>query len=78
MAALRGQSVWRVPITAAGTAGQPTRHLQDTYGRIRDIRFVGDRVWITTSNNEGTDRLISLPQSEVGVAPGSGASASSG
>jgi glucose/arabinose dehydrogenase len=67
MAALRGQSVWRVPVKADGTAGTPTRHLQGTYGRVRDIHFVGDRVWITTSNNDGADRLISLPLSAVGV-----------
>jgi glucose/arabinose dehydrogenase len=67
MAALRGQSVWRVPVGADGTAGTPTRHLQGTYGRIRDIHFVGDRVWITTSNNDRADRLISLPLSAVGA-----------
>ena len=68
MAALRGQSVWRVPVKADGTVGMPTRHLQGTYGRIRDIRFVGSRAWITTSNNDGADRLISLPWSAVGAA----------
>lgn len=67
LAALRGQSVWRVPITADGTAGRPVRYLQGTYGRIRDIRFVGNRVWITTSNNDHKDRLISLPQADVGA-----------
>ncbi|WP_330474128.1 PQQ-dependent sugar dehydrogenase [Terrabacter sp. C0L_2] len=67
MAALRGQSVWRVPVGADGTAGTPTRHLQGTYGRIRDIHCVGDRVWITTSNNDRADRLISLPLSAVGA-----------
>jgi len=69
LAALRGQSVWRVPVNADGTAGRATRLLQNTYGRIRDIRFVGDRVWITTSNNDRADRLISLPQSGVGATP---------
>jgi glucose/arabinose dehydrogenase len=68
LAALRGQSVWRVPVTADGAVGRPTRHLQGTYGRIRDIRFVGDRAWITTSNNDGADRLISLPLAAVGAA----------
>jgi hypothetical protein len=67
MAALRGESVWRVPVGADGTAGTPTRHVQGTYGRIRDIRFVGGRAWVTTSNNTGTDRLISLPLSALGV-----------
>ena len=67
MAALRGESVWRVPVNADGTAGKATRHLHGTYGRIRDILFVGKRAWITTSNNTGTDRLISLPLSDVGA-----------
>ena len=70
MAALRGQSVWRVPVNADGSVGTPTRHLQGTYGRIRDIRFVDNRTWITTSNNDGADRLISLPSSAVGVGVG--------
>jgi hypothetical protein len=59
--------VWRVPVNADGTAGKATRHLHGTYGRIRDILFVGKRAWITTSNNTGTDRLISLPLSDVGA-----------
>lgn len=67
IAALRGQSVWRVPITADGTAGKPTRHLHGTYGRIRDIRFVDGRAWLLTSNG-GNDRLVSLPPEDVGAA----------
>jgi glucose/arabinose dehydrogenase len=67
LAALRGESVWRVPVAADGTAGSPTRHLKGTYGRIRDIRFVDGRVWILTSNG-GDDRLMSLPPTEVGAA----------
>jgi glucose/arabinose dehydrogenase len=66
IAALRGQSVWRVPVTAEGTAGKPTRHLHGTYGRTRDIRFVDGRAWILTSNG-GNDRLISLPPSDLGA-----------
>ncbi|MBC9821576.1 sorbosone dehydrogenase family protein [Terrabacter sp. MAHUQ-38] len=67
MAALRGESVWRVPVNADGTVGQPTRLLQGTYGRVRDIAFVSGRAWITTSNNDGADRLISLPLADVGA-----------
>jgi glucose/arabinose dehydrogenase len=67
LAALRGESVWRVPIGPDGTAGTPTRHLQGTYGRVRDIRFVDGRAWILTSNG-GDDRLMSLPLSDVGAA----------
>ncbi len=66
MAALRGESVWRVPVSADGAAGTPTRHLEGTYGRIRDIRFVDGRAWILT-NNGADDRLMSLPASDIGV-----------
>lgn len=66
LAALRGQSVWRVPIGATGAAGTPERHLQGTYGRIRDVRFVSGRLWLTTSNGDD-DRLLSLPLSAVGA-----------
>ncbi len=58
------------PVNADGSAGTPTRHLQGTYGRIRDIRFVDNRVWVTTSNNDGADRLLSLPLSAVGASAG--------
>jgi glucose/arabinose dehydrogenase len=66
LAGLRGESVWRVPLTAAGRAGTPVRYLEGRYGRIRDIRFVSGRAWILTSNG-GDDRLISLPAASVGV-----------
>ena len=67
IAALRGQSVWRVPVNDDGTAGTPSRHLEGTYGRIRDLHFVtATRVWILT-NNGTDDRLLSLPASAVGV-----------
>jgi glucose/arabinose dehydrogenase len=66
LAALRGQSVWRVPVGKDGSAGTPTRHLQGTYGRVRDIRFFDGRAWILT-NNGTDDRLMSLPLSDVGA-----------
>lgn len=66
LAALRGESVWRVPLRADGTARTSERHLQGTYGRIRDIRFVGGRAWILT-NNGNNDRLLSLPLADVGA-----------
>ncbi|MDN5766723.1 MAG: PQQ-dependent sugar dehydrogenase [Humibacillus sp.] len=67
IAALRGESVWRVPINDDGTAGTPSRHLEGTYGRIRDLHFVTpDRVWILT-NNGTDDRLLSLPATAVGL-----------
>lgn len=66
MAALRGESVWRVPIQVNGTVGEPERKLRGTYGRIRDVLFVGGRLWLTTSN-ASNDKLISLPLSDVGA-----------
>lgn len=64
IAALRGQSVWQVPLRRDGTAGNPVRHLQGTYGRIRDVLFVEGRLWLLTSNGDD-DRLLSLPRSSV-------------
>ncbi len=66
LAALRGESVWRVPLRSDGSAGTPERHLEGTYGRVRDIRFVQGRAWILT-NNGNDDRLVSLPASDVGA-----------
>jgi glucose/arabinose dehydrogenase len=66
LAALRGESVWRVPLSASGAAGTPERYLEGVYGRIRDIRFVGGRAWILT-NNGTNDRLVSLPPTDVGA-----------
>ena len=66
LAALRGESVWRVPLRPDGSAGTPVRYLKGTYGRIRDIRFVDGRAWILTDNG-ANDRLISLPLSDVGA-----------
>lgn len=66
LAALRGVSVWRVPLRGDGSAGTPERYLDGTYGRVRDIRFVAGRAWILT-NNGTDDRLVSLPPSDVGA-----------
>ena len=61
MAALRGESVWRVPIHADGTVGEPERNLEGTYGRIRDVRFVGRSLWLTTSNGDRTTSSSRCP-----------------
>ncbi len=65
LAALRGESIWRVPLSD-GKAGTPERLLQGEYGRIRDLRFVDDRVLVLTNNGKN-DRLLSLPLSDLGV-----------
>jgi glucose/arabinose dehydrogenase len=67
MAALRGQSLWRIPVSG-GRAGTPQRLLDGTYGRLRDAVLAPDgRLWVLTDNTfRGTpgptdDRLIALP-----------------
>jgi glucose/arabinose dehydrogenase len=50
MAALRGESLWRVPLTANGI-GTPERLIRGKYGRLRDAVSGPDgRLWVLTSN----------------------------
>ena len=67
MAALRGQSLWRIPLDAKGKAGQPQRLLQGQYGRLRTVVPAPDgRLWLVTSNTyrgpprPGDDRILAL------------------
>jgi glucose/arabinose dehydrogenase len=66
MAALRGESLWRIPLTSSGV-GAPHRLLAGTYGRLRDAVAAPDgRLWILTSNTFGgtpgpqDDRVVAL------------------
>ena len=66
MAALRGQSLWRVPLAANGI-GTPKRLLHGRYGRLRDAVAGPDgRLWVLTSNTfrgsprAGDDKLVAL------------------
>jgi glucose/arabinose dehydrogenase len=67
MAALRGQSLWRIPLDSKGKAGDPQRLLQSEYGRLRTVVSApDDRLWLVTSNTfrgppkPGDDRIIVL------------------
>jgi glucose/arabinose dehydrogenase len=67
MAALRGQSLWRIPLGSNGNAGRPARLLQEEYGRLRTVVSATDgRLWLVTSNtfrgtpHPGDDRIIAL------------------
>jgi glucose/arabinose dehydrogenase len=67
MAALRGESLWRIPVSGAH-AGTPQRLLHGTYGRLREAVLAPDgRLWVLTSNTfRGTpgprdDRVIAFP-----------------
>lgn len=71
MTALRGESLWRIPLTSKGI-GTPSRLLAGTYGRLRDAVAAPDgRLWILTSNTfRGTpgpqdDRVIALDLADL-------------
>lgn len=66
MTALRGESLWRIPLTSNGI-GEPQRLLRGKYGRLRDAVAAPDgRLWVLTSNTfRGTpgaddDRVVAL------------------
>ena len=68
LAALRGESLWRVPLDGGTSAGTPRRLLYRTYGRLRTVVSAPDgRLWLVTSNTfrgtprPGDDRVIILP-----------------
>ena len=67
MAALRGASLWRIPLDGPGKAGTPERLLQGKYGRLRTVASAPDgRLWLMTSNTfrgtlqPGDDRILAL------------------
>ncbi|MDQ3631924.1 MAG: PQQ-dependent sugar dehydrogenase [Actinomycetota bacterium] len=56
MAGLRGQRLWRLPVTADGRrAGRPRAFLSGRYGRLRAVERAPDgSLWVTTSNTDQT------------------------
>ena len=67
MAALRGESLWRIPLDSTGKPGTPERLLQGRYGRLRTVVSAPDgRLWLITSNTfrgtprPGDDRILAL------------------
>jgi len=67
MAALRGESLWRIPLDANGTTETPQRLLHGKYGRLRTVMSAPDgRLWLITSNTfrgsprPGDDRILAL------------------
>lgn len=68
LAALRGRSLWRVPLEADGV-GEPQRLLEDEYGRLRAVEVAPDgRLWLLTSNifrgepAEDDDRIVAVDE----------------
>ncbi|KGN32270.1 glucose sorbosone dehydrogenase [Knoellia sinensis KCTC 19936] len=68
LAALRGESLWKVPVDAGRRTGEPVRLLQSRFGRIRDVVTAPDRsLWILSNNTfrgdprPGDDRIVRVP-----------------
>jgi glucose/arabinose dehydrogenase len=70
--ALRGQRLWRVPLSRDGV-GEPEALLEGDYGRLRNVVADPDgQLWITTSNRDGRgaadgddDRVLRLDPSAL-------------
>ncbi len=67
LAALRGERLWRVPLTANGT-GTPKALFVGTYGRLRGVTPAPDGgLWLLTNNTargtprSGDDKLVEVP-----------------
>ncbi|MFD7320195.1 PQQ-dependent sugar dehydrogenase [Streptomyces sp. NPDC059875] len=71
MAGLRGERLWRIPLSGAERSGAPEAFLVEEYGRLRTVLAAGDgRLWLTTSETDtrgtpgpGDDKILRL---EVG------------
>jgi glucose/arabinose dehydrogenase len=67
MAALRGNRLWRIPVTDQ-QAGDPEAFFVGDYGRMRTVAVAPDgNLWVTTSNldgrgdpQDGDDRILEL------------------
>jgi glucose/arabinose dehydrogenase len=67
MAALRGERLWRIPLTRNGT-GAPHALLTGTFGRLRAVVAAPDGgLWLLTNNTArgtpraGDDKLVEIP-----------------
>lgn len=54
VAGLRGQTLWQVPLSTSGDAGEPVASFAKTYGRFRDVVAAPDgTLWVVTNNTDG-------------------------
>jgi glucose/arabinose dehydrogenase len=68
VAGLRGERLWRVPLSTDGRAGSPSDLLDGDYGRLRNVAVSPEgSLWVTTSNRDGRgdpadddDRVLEL------------------
>lgn len=68
LAALRGQRLWTAWSTAGAAPVTVAPFFGGTFGRLRDVVALGDRLWLLTNNTDGRgsprsgdDRLIEVP-----------------
>lgn len=68
--ALRGERLWRIPLTADGRTGTPEALYTGKFGRLRGVVATpdGSALWVTTSNRDGRgspapddDRILVVP-----------------
>ena len=58
VAALRGERLWRIPLRGTKTR-KPKAMLKGRFGRLRAVEPArGGDVWLTTSNDDGDDKVI--------------------
>ncbi|MFJ3580810.1 PQQ-dependent sugar dehydrogenase [Streptomyces sp. NPDC090127] len=68
MAGLRGERLWRIPVSGAERSGDPEAFLVEEHGRLRTVLAAGDgRLWLTTSETDtrgtpgpGDDKILRL------------------
>ena len=68
MAALRGESLWKIKVDGGQRLGDPIRLLQNAYGRMRDVVSAPDgTLWVLSNNTfrgdprDGDDRIVRVP-----------------
>ncbi len=68
VAALRGESLWHIPLDGDGVSGGPERMLEGEYGRLRSVAVSpDDSLWVLTNNTsrgdpaDGDDKLLAVP-----------------
>jgi len=68
MAALRGESLWKINVDAGQRRGNPIRLLENRYGRMRDVVSAPDgALWVLSNNTfrgqpkDGDDRIVRVP-----------------